>query len=104
MAAYSPLPTSPLHDGVAPQPTNERMVYLVPSDRNPKVKYRVDLTAEGGYSRCACTDWNTRRWPNIKAGQAAGTRECACKHVLKVRHHFLNALLKDMAKGEESPR
>jgi hypothetical protein len=33
------------HDGPAPQPTTERYVYSVPSDRNPNVKYRVDLVA-----------------------------------------------------------
>ena len=93
--------TNPAFTGPTPRETSERMVYACPSDRNPRITYRVDLTAEGGYGRCSCTDYATRRFPAIKSGGAMGTAATACKHVLKVRLHFLNALLKAMAESEE---
>jgi hypothetical protein len=88
-------------DGPAPRETAERFCYEVPSDRNPRVVYRVDLTAEGGYGRCSCTDWNTRRWPAIKEGKPMGTRETLCKHGMKARRHFLNKLLARLAQEEK---
>ncbi len=80
--------------------SGERMVWLVASERKPSVRYRVDLTANGGASQCSCTDWGTRRGPAIKAGAPHGTRETCCKHVAAVRRKFLNDLLADMAKSE----
>lgn len=80
--------------------TSERMVFSVSSESRQGVEYRVDLLAEGGYSRCSCTDWNTRRWPNIKAGQPMGTRGTLCKHGILARRFFLNQLLRRMAQEE----
>ncbi len=87
-------------DGAAPKETTERMVYCVPSYTKTGRSYRVDLTANGGYSQCECTDWSTRRWPAIKAGRPMGTRATLCCHGLKARRHFLNGLLVAMAQSE----
>lgn len=87
-------------DGPIPQETNERMVYLVPSDRKASVKYRVDLTANDGAAQCSCADWNTRRGPNLKAGAESWTRETTCKHVRRAGRFLLRGLLKAMAKSE----
>ena len=76
------------------------MVWNVPSDTHAGRSYRVDLVAEGGYGRCDCTDWNTRRWPAIKAGAAPGSRAVLCKHEIKARRYFLNALLAELATQE----
>ena len=89
------------NSGFAPRETDERFVYDVPSSQNPRICYRVDLTAENGYSKCACVDWATRRWPNIKAGAPIGTRETMCRHVIAARNKFLNDLLVRLAKKED---
>jgi hypothetical protein len=78
----------------------ERMVYHVSSSKNPKVRYRVDLTAEGGYGSCSCRDFGIRRWPKIKEGAAMGTRDVCCKHLFKARNFFLNSLLVELSKLE----
>jgi hypothetical protein len=81
--------------------TVERYVYEVRSERNPRVKYRVDIVAEGGATRCSCKDWNTRRWPNIKAGKPHGLRSTLCKHGIAARRVFLNEMLATLARIEE---
>lgn len=91
------------NEGPAPKETNERMVYSVWSDSNSKAPpYRVDLLANGGAGECSCKDWRTRRWSAIKAGFPHGTRATLCRHGIKARRHFLNALLKRMAQEEGS--
>lgn len=80
--------------------TSETMVFAVPSDSRKGTVYRGDLLAEGGFGRCSCTDWGTRRWPNIKPGAEPGTRQTMCKHVQRARRYFLNQLLARMAKSE----
>ncbi len=80
--------------------SNETMVFKVKSETKKGKDYRVDLLAQNGFGQCSCTDWGTRRWPNMKPGAVAGMRGTACKHVLAARRHFLNGLLADMAKSE----
>jgi hypothetical protein len=80
--------------------TQERYVYAVPSERNPRVSYRVDIVANAGASECSCRDWETRRWPSIKAGEPIGTRSTLCKHGEAARNFFLNGLLKRLAQEE----
>lgn len=90
-------------EGAHPRETNERMVYEVPSDSNPKrLPYRVDLLANGGAGQCDCKDWANRRWPNIKAGMMHGTRATLCRHGIKTRRYFLNKVLERMAAEEGS--
>lgn len=91
------------HDGAAPIPTNERYVYLVPSDRNPKVRYRVDLLANNGGGWCQCKDFATRRQPNIDAGLPILTRETQCKHTRKTLRYFVRHLMPALAKEENRP-
>jgi hypothetical protein len=91
------------HDGPAPQPTTERYVYSVPSDRNPNVKYRVDLVANNGAGWCQCTDFATRRQPNIDAGLPILTPACTCKHLRKTLRYFVRALMPALAKHENRP-
>jgi hypothetical protein len=85
------------------QQTNERMVFLVPSDRNPRIAYRVDLTAQDGAGQCSCTDWSTRRGPALRAGAEPWTEKSLCKHVRRAGRHFLRDLLQAMAKSESTP-
>ena len=80
--------------------TGERMVFQVQSRTDPKTRYRVELIAEGGATRCACRDWATRRWPNIKAGMPHGTRSTLCIHGIAARREFLNDLLHRIASDE----
>lgn len=68
-------------DRPLPIPTNERMVFLVPSDHNPRVKYRVDLLANHGAGWCQCTDFGTRRQVNLDAGMTTFMSATQCKHV-----------------------
>ena len=81
---------------------SERMCYRVRSRTNPARTYRVDLLACAGYGRCACADWETRRWVNIREGLPMGLRTTMCHHVIVARRHFLNGLLKTMAANEGS--
>lgn len=79
----------------------ERLVYQVRSENNPKVTYRVELTAHDGYSQCACKDWATRRSPAIKSKAfPIGSKEVTCKHVRGAREHFLNHFLPVLAREE----
>lgn len=82
------------------QPTNERMVFLVSSDRKESLKYRVDLTANNGASECSCRDWQTRRGPALRAGGEPWTDACLCKHTKRAGRVFLRDLLAAMAKSE----
>src|SRR4051812_5523383 len=75
-------------DGPAPIETGERYVYLVPSDRNPKVKYRVDLLANNGAGWCQCTDFGTRRQVNLDAGMCPLLKDTTCKHLRRTVRHF----------------
>jgi hypothetical protein len=81
--------------------TQERYVYAVPSESNPRVSYRVDIVANGGAGRCACTDFGTRRQPNLDAGMPMHTRDTSCKHVRAVHQYFLRELLSELAHIEE---
>jgi hypothetical protein len=82
-------------------PSLERYVYAVPSERNPRVRYRVDLLANGGAGRCACSDFSCRRQPNIDAGLPMHTRETRCKHLAAVHAYFLKEILTELARIEE---
>lgn len=79
------------------------MVYLVRSFSDPKKRYRCDLTFGGGYGRCECRDWETRRSPAITEGQPMGTRRTLCRHLILARTYFLNGFLKRLAEEEEKP-
>lgn len=83
------------------KPSQDRYVYAVPSERNPRVSYRVDIVANGGAGRCACTDFGTRRQPNIDAGLPMHSRDCTCKHLRAVHAYFLRELLTELARIEE---
>lgn len=92
-------------DGEIVRATDERMVFEVISrsaqKRGKVAWYRVDLLALNGAGQCHCKDWQTRRWPNIRDGKQAGTRETLCWHVQQARRYFLNGLLELMAKQEQ---
>lgn len=86
-----------------PRPSGDRLVYDVPSDRNPKVCYRADIVANGGYGWCSCTDFATRRQPAIDRKEPMGTRAVLCKHLIRARRMFLNDVLPMLAKQEQHP-
>lgn len=80
----------------------ERFVFLVRSSQPRRPRYRVDLTAENGFGRCACRDWETRRWPAVKAGKPMGTRSTLCRHLILARRYFLNELLSALSMVENN--
>lgn len=90
-------------DGPKPHPSGDRMVFLVPSDRNPKVTYRVDCLENNGAMKCQCVDFTTRRQPAIDAGQEPLTSATMCKHCRKVVRYFVRDLFRDMARSECDP-
>lgn len=83
-----------------PQATGDRYVFAVPSDRNPRVCYRVDLTANNGGGVCQCKDFVTRRQPALDRGEAILTQDTCCKHVRRAAWAFLQAVLPMLAKEE----
>lgn len=83
-------------------PCGDRMVYSVASEKSQTKRYRVDLLANNGAGCCSCTDFGTRRQPNLDLGFPPLSPATACKHLIKVQRHFLFELLKAMAKSEES--
>ena len=85
-------------------PTLERYVYSVPSDRNPRVCYRVDLTANKGATFCSCTDFATRRQPAIDEGKPILTNETLCKHGKRALWQFLREVMPRLAAEEDRPK
>lgn len=96
-------PVSALQADPEVLPTNERFVFSVRSRSQPGHRHRCDLLAEGGYGRCACRDFETRRWPAIKRGEPMGTRATLCWHLIAARRDMLNDLLKRLAEETERP-
>ncbi len=86
------------------EPTGDFMVYLCPSDKNPKIKYRCDMLANGGAGHCACKDWSTRRQPALDDGKLSLTKESACKHVIRVAWYLIREELKRLAREQDRPR
>lgn len=86
-----------------PIPTNERMVFDVPSDTRPDRKYRVDLLANEGAGRCSCTDFGTRRQPAIDAGEPSWTKRTSCKHTRRAAWYVIKKTLADLAHSESYP-
>lgn len=86
-----------------PRPSGDRYVYEVPSDRNPKVCYRVDLTANNGAAVCQCKDWATRRQPALDRGEKPWTQATSCKHSRRAAWAFLQDVLPMLAKQEQQP-
>lgn len=83
--------------------TSERMVYSVASEKHGNAKrYRVDLLANNGAGACSCTDFCTRRQPNLDDGMPPMGPFTCCKHLRKAQLHFLLELLQEMAKSEEA--
>ena len=83
--------------------TERRMCYRVPSDSRPGRSYEVDLLANDGAGFCPCTDFGTRRQPNLDAGCEPWTRLTTCKHCRKASRYFLVRVLRRMAE-EENPK
>jgi hypothetical protein len=86
-----------------PQATGDRYVFAVPSDKNPRVCYRVDLTANNGGGVCQCKDFVTRRQPALDRGEPILTQDTACKHIRRAGWAFLQAVLPMLAKEERRP-
>lgn len=86
-----------------PQPTGDRFVYQVPSDKNPRICYRVDLTANNGAGVCQCKDFVTRRQPALDRGEPAWTQSSSCKHGRRAAWAFLQDVLPMLAAQEGRP-
>lgn len=85
------------------EPTGDFMVYLVRSDRNPKIQYRVDLLANKGAGHCACVDWPARRQPKLDEGHPAWTQASSCKHARRAAWFVLKEELKRLAAIQDNP-
>jgi hypothetical protein len=83
------------------QETGERMVFLVRSDSNPLVQYRVDLLYNDGAGGCACRDFKTRRQPNLDAGEPIWTKRTSCKHSRRAAWHVIRQSFPEMAAQED---
>jgi hypothetical protein len=100
-------PPTPVRPAFVPRPStydpipDGRMIYLVPSEVRPSIRYRVDLLENGGGGRCQCTDHNTRRQPFLDKGGDPFDAQGACKHVRKAREFFLRGLLSELARQEQ---
>lgn len=83
--------------------TGDRMVFLVPSDKNPEVKYRVDCLANGGAMWCSCKDWSVVRQPRLDRGEKPVTARTCCKHATTLIFALIRQRFKEMAQSEEAP-
>lgn len=79
----------------------ETMVYDVQSASRPARTYRVEMLANRGGLKCACTDHGTRRQVAIDEGKPLLTRATLCKHGWAALRHFNLGLLGRMAAEED---
>lgn len=84
-----------------PEETNERFVYLVRSDHNPRLKYRVDLTANGGAGFCQCKNFAVKKQSAIDRGLPIITFETTCKHTRSCFVHLLRIEMPGLAAKED---
>lgn len=82
--------------------TGDRMVFLVPSDKNPRVKYRVDCLANAGAMWCQCKDFAIKRQPRIDQGEMPVTARTVCKHCETLIYALARNQFKNLAKNEEA--
>jgi hypothetical protein len=87
-------------DGPLPIPTNERMVFLVPSEKDPRVKYRVDLLANLGAGWCQCADFGTRKQGALDAGATTWMAQTSCKHSRRAMRYVMRRTLGELAARE----
>lgn len=83
------------------QETNERMVFLVRSDSNPRIQYRVDALYNGGAGGCACPNFRIKKQPGLDAGLTPWTKATACKHMLRAAFHVIRTTFPAMAAQED---
>ncbi len=91
------MPTSPQ---LKVRVTDERYVYSVQSEKNPKKWYRVDMVANGGAGQCECPNFRTVKQQAIDQGAAPCTTFSRCKHLKAVHEYFLPEILKTLASVE----
>jgi len=89
-------------DGPLPVPTNERMVFLVPSSRNQAVRYRVDLLANNGAGWCQCRDFGTRKQVCLDAGGATWLAASSCKHTRRAMRYVIRRTFGELAARESN--
>lgn len=66
----------------------ERFVYMVASHSKEGRRYRVDLTANKGGMKCACSDHMMRKQPMIDCGAPLLTPQTMCKHTKAALRYF----------------
>lgn len=81
----------------------ERMVFLVRSDENPTVQYRVDTLANGGAGACACKNFNMVKQTGINEGKLAWTHDTTCKHMKRAAWHVIRLTFRELAHREDHP-
>jgi hypothetical protein len=87
-------------DGPAPIPTTDRMVFIVPSGRDSRVRYRVDLLANLGAGWCQCPDFAARKQPNLDAGMTTWMAATSCKHTRRAMRYVMRRTLGELANRE----
>lgn len=71
--------------------------------------YLVDLFLHNGHGQCACTDWGTRVYPNVKADPSKwipylgwngkpNPLRSECRHIAGARRYFLREILQGFAR------
>jgi hypothetical protein len=84
------------------QETDERLCFLVRSDANSTVQYRVDCLANKGAGQCACPNFRIKKQKAIDAGLPPWTQETACKHLRRAAWHVIRLTFPRLAKGEQN--
>ena len=85
---------------VTPVAYEPPMRWLVPSGSQPGESHLVQLDAFGVNGRCSCPDFTCRHEPILRADPTTGGIDrTRCKHIRLVRQHFLDGIIKEMAKG-----
>ena len=79
-------------------PTATPYVFEVKSSVS-QIRYKVDISARGGYGSCQCPDFSRRKLPAIAKGKPMGTSATACKHLLAARTEYLNRSLRQSAQS-----
>lgn len=89
-------------DGIA-EIEGEAYCYLVQSQSEPEIAFRVELTSLEANGWCGCWDFEFRRHPALTEGTEMG-EETRCKHIRRIRDVLMDAHLRGHLKVETPTR
>lgn len=85
-------PTPKVYDGP--------LRWTIPSGSRPGDHHLIELDAYQGNGRCSCPDFTCRHEPDLRREpQLGGVDRTRCKHIRLVRDHFLDQIIREIAKG-----